>query len=67
MAKECDKTAGAVHAHAFSIVAGVAGAVVALIICAALLFVFYDGRDDFAPSMLTNAAKTGESAHVTPE
>lgn len=49
MAFDQDETAFRVHAHSFSIVAVVAGMVVAIIIFAVLLFVFYDGRNDFDP------------------
>jgi hypothetical protein len=45
-ANDCQNTAGAVHAHSYSIVAVVAGLIAAIAIFAVLLFVFYDGQSN---------------------
>ncbi len=44
---EAGKTAYRVHAHAFSIIPVVAGFLASIAITAALMFVFYDGNEQY--------------------
>jgi hypothetical protein len=61
MVTECDKTAGSVHANAFSVIGIAAGVVIAIAI-GVLAFVVYDGWDYImlmanAPTEATGATR----------
>lgn len=63
-ANECQNTAGAVHAHSYSIVAAVAGLIAAIAIFAVLLFVFYDGQNNIGTiHTQVDAMKNSSAAH----
>ena len=66
MAIKSETTAASVHANSYSIIAAVGGFLLAIVIIAVLLFIFYDGRDNIAVSsaMQTNAVETGDPALV---